>query len=87
MTLVSRLIDTPIGSYFARALKEAGAGTSGVASFLQDMTTTKLESMVRKLYLEDFYFFCQGLGGETAYSMAVLLKARVRPSSCCSSRW
>lgn len=74
------LIDTPIGRYFSQFLKEEGdkasATGSEVHSLLEEMPTTKLENTLRKLYLEDFYFFCKELGGETASIMTNLLKAR-----------
>lgn len=76
----SVLIDTPIGKYFAQFLKmesEKGAqGVSDVQGVLQEIPMSRLEAILRKLYLEDFYFYCQYLGGETAEVMAVLLKAK-----------
>lgn len=58
------LIDTPIGKYFSGA------------KYDESMTMIKLESTVRSLYLEDFYFFCKKLGGDTAISMMALLEVR-----------
>ena len=75
------LIDTPIGPYFSQFLKEEserGRGQAGeaVRALVEEMPTTKLENTLRKLHLEDFYFFCQELGGDTATEMGGLLKAR-----------
>ncbi|GBG27173.1 V-type proton ATPase subunit d [Hondaea fermentalgiana] len=76
----SVLIDTPIGPYFARFLQEESAKVSQDASYVQnlleELPTTKLESSLRKLYLEDFLEFCQGLGGDTATIMTDVIKAR-----------
>jgi len=76
----SVLIDTPIGPYFAKFLQEesdrTGHGAEEVQSILEELPTTKLESSLRKYYLEDFYQFCMDLGGETATEMKDLLKAR-----------
>lgn len=47
-----------------------------VQVILEEMPTTKLENSLRKLYLEDFYSFCERLGGETATKMCHLLKCR-----------
>jgi len=77
----SVLIDTPIGKYFHEVIKESlsessANGNSGVTNFLKEMPTTKLENLLRKLYLEDFYYFCKGLGGETGDVMCQLLMTR-----------
>lgn len=74
------LIDTPIGKYFSKFLQEesdkAAQASGEVRNLLEEMPTTKLENSLRKLYLEDFFFFCQKLGGETAELMSGILKAR-----------
>mmetsp|Transcript_14174 Transcript_14174/g.27559 ORF Transcript_14174/g.27559 Transcript_14174/m.27559 type:complete len:395 (-) Transcript_14174:78-1262(-) len=76
----SVLIDTPIGPYFARFLQEESAKSSQDAAYVQnlleELPTTKLESSLRKLYLEDFMEFCNGLGGDTATIMSDLIRAR-----------
>lgn len=58
------LIDTPIGRYFAKA------------GYNDQMNMVKLESTVRKLYLEEFYYFCNKLGGDTGIAMGELLRTR-----------
>lgn len=73
------LIDTPIGAYFERFLKEEGdkmQATGEVQNLLEELPTTKLENSLRKLYLEDFHAFCASLGGETAVKTCNLLKSR-----------
>lgn len=73
------LIDTPIGPYFEQFLRDEAAianGTSGVRDLLQEMPTVKLENTLRKLYLEDFYKFCERMGGESGEIMCRLLGAR-----------
>jgi len=75
----SVLIDTSIGKYFAQFIREnvnVGDDESAMHEFRQEMPTTKLENSLRKLYLEDFYYFCKGLGGETGEKMSELLMAR-----------
>mmetsp|Transcript_11385 Transcript_11385/g.13045 ORF Transcript_11385/g.13045 Transcript_11385/m.13045 type:complete len:393 (+) Transcript_11385:290-1468(+) len=72
----SVLIDTPIGKYFFQVIKDSLSPDGNVQEFLKEMPTTKLENMLRKLYLEDFFRFCEKLGGETAFSMCELLRAR-----------
>ncbi|CAK9055891.1 V-type proton ATPase subunit d (V-ATPase subunit d) (DVA41) (V-ATPase 41 kDa accessory protein) (Vacuolar proton pump subunit d) [Durusdinium trenchii] len=76
----SVLIDTPIGKYFAKFLEEESAksaqNANDVQNLLAELSATRLESSLRKLYLEDFAHFCETLGGETAEIMLNLLKAR-----------
>jgi V-type H+-transporting ATPase subunit d len=73
------IIDTPIGPYFQQFLRDEADRSSGVGdvrNILEEMPTTKLENTLRKLYLEDFFNYCQSLGGETAELMGGLLRAR-----------
>ena len=51
--------------------------TGEVRNLLEEMPTTKLENSLRKLYIEDFYRFCQRIGGETAELMSGMLQASV----------
>ena len=57
------LVDTPIGKYFQQFLQEESdkmmQATGEVRNLLEEMPTTKLENSLRKLYLEDFFVFCQ----------------------------
>lgn len=83
------LIDTPIGPYFSTFLQEisqeqvsssqqaGGLGAADVRNVLEEMPTTKLENLIRKYYLEDFYNFCQHeIGGDTGFLMCELLRSR-----------
>jgi V-type H+-transporting ATPase subunit d len=59
------LVDTPIGDYFSKCLQ------------LQDLDEMNIEiirSTLYKAYLEDFYDFCQDIGGETALVMGEILE-------------
>lgn len=73
------LVDTPVGIYFqrfldsqAQTLTEAG----DVRNVLEEVQIEILKNSLMKLYLEDFYGYCEKLGGETAEIMCGLLRAR-----------
>lgn len=75
------LIDTPVGPYFSQYLqdqieKKTIEGASEVRNILEEVPISTLENTIMKLYLEDFYAFCQAVGGETAEQMGHLLKTR-----------
>lgn len=74
------LVDTPVGVYFQRYLDTQASTKVSVASdvrnVLEEVQIEILKNSIMKLYLEDFYEFCQQLGGETAEIMGGLLKAR-----------
>jgi V-type H+-transporting ATPase subunit d len=80
------LIDTPIGEYFSRFLEEhkpagghEGANTEHagvVRHVLEEVEIEIIKNSLMKLYLEDFYAFCQKVGGDTAVVMGELLSAR-----------
>mmetsp|Transcript_5363 Transcript_5363/g.9640 ORF Transcript_5363/g.9640 Transcript_5363/m.9640 type:complete len:393 (-) Transcript_5363:50-1228(-) len=72
------LIDTPVGKYMSRFLKDMAVnkGADDLHTLLETLPTTTLEGALRKYYLEDFYFYCEELGGETADLMTELIKAR-----------
>lgn len=74
------LVDTPVGIYFQRYFDtqtttkiSAAADVRGV---LEEVQLEILKHSIMKLYLEDFYAFCENLGGETAQVMGELLRAR-----------
>lgn len=84
------LVDTPVGVYFQRYLDDAQqardanaamkvAVAADVRNILEEVQIEILKNSLMKLYLEDFYYFCEGLGGETAAVMCSLLRAKVRP--------
>lgn len=73
------LVDTPVGPYF-QAYLEQSASTISTASevrhVLEEVQIEILKNSLMKLYLEDFYSFCQRLGGDTALVMCAVLRAR-----------
>jgi V-type H+-transporting ATPase subunit d len=73
------LVDTPVGIYFQRYLDQQNAKVTAAAdvrNVLEEVQIEILKNSLIKLYLEDFYAFCEGLGGETAEVMCGLLRAR-----------
>mmetsp|Transcript_57033 Transcript_57033/g.176955 ORF Transcript_57033/g.176955 Transcript_57033/m.176955 type:complete len:393 (+) Transcript_57033:64-1242(+) len=74
------LVDTPIGPYFEEYLKEAddkregGIETNQVGGILTKSDLEMMKAALKKAWLEDFYKFCQGLGGTTAEVMGDMLK-------------
>lgn len=77
----SVLIELPVGKYFAQFLADqaeasAVSGAEEARSRLSEMPLALLENSIMKLYLEDFYFWSQGVPGETAAQMRALLGAR-----------
>lgn len=73
------LIETPVGKYFNQILEEKSdklEHAGEVRSVLEEVEIEILKNSLMKLYLEDFYYFCQELGGDTAEIMGGLLKAK-----------
>ncbi|CAN0311113.1 unnamed protein product [Phaeothamnion confervicola] len=75
------LIDTPVGPYFSQFLSEqqenwGNAATVVVRNVLEEVEIEIIKNSLMKLYLEDFYHFCAGVGGDTAGVMCELLAAR-----------
>eukprot|EP01029_Cantina_marsupialis_P012808 TRINITY_DN2832_c0_g1_i1.p1 TRINITY_DN2832_c0_g1~~TRINITY_DN2832_c0_g1_i1.p1 ORF type:complete len:391 (-),score=146.62 TRINITY_DN2832_c0_g1_i1:253-1425(-) len=75
------LIDTPVGKYFERFLqqqkeREIVEGADDVRNILSEIPLAILENSIMKFYLEDFYAFCETVGGDTFKIMSNLLKAR-----------
>lgn len=73
------LVDTPVGPYFQRYLdsrNERVGAASDVRNILEEVQIEILKNSLMKLYLEDFYAFCEKLGGDTAEVMCGLLNAR-----------
>ncbi|TYZ62708.1 hypothetical protein PybrP1_008550 [[Pythium] brassicae (nom. inval.)] len=75
------LIDTPIGTYFSQFLEESAGGdrmdgTSDVRNVLEEVQMELIKNSMLKLWLEDFYVFCQKVGGDTAVIMGEILQAR-----------
>lgn len=60
----SVVVETPLAPYFRECLS---------ASDLDDLNIEIIRNTLYKAYLEDFYKFCQTLGGTTASAMGTLL--------------
>ena len=73
------LVDTPVGPYFQKYLDGIAAGVAvagDVRNVLEEVQIEILKHSLMKLYLEDFYYFCESLGGETAEIMCPILRSR-----------
>jgi V-type H+-transporting ATPase subunit d len=73
------LVDTPVGPYFQAYLDQSASAigaASEVRHVLEEVQIEILKNSLMKLYLEDFYNFCEKLGGDTAAVMCGLLRAR-----------
>lgn len=73
------LVETPVGKYFSQILEEKSAKLETAAEVrhvLEEVEIEILKNSLMKLYLEDFYYFCQKLGGDTAEIMGGLLRAK-----------
>ncbi|TKR61978.1 hypothetical protein L596_026002 [Steinernema carpocapsae] len=58
------LVDTPLAPYFVDCISEQD---------LDEMNVEIIRNTLYKAYIEDFYKFCQSLGGETATVMCEIL--------------
>ncbi|MQM08601.1 hypothetical protein Taro_041457 [Colocasia esculenta] len=72
------LVDTPLAPYFSECItSESVAQKVGFVNMrcrdLDDMNIEIMRNTLYKAYLEDFYKFCQKLGGATAEIMSDLL--------------
>lgn len=73
------LVDTPIGPYFQQYLdseSESLQSASDMKTILEETQIEILRNSLMKLYLEDFYTFCDKMGGVTADLMCELLGSR-----------
>jgi V-type H+-transporting ATPase subunit d len=73
------LVDTPVGPYFSRFLQESSeklTSAAEVRNVLEEVEMEIIKHSLMKLYLEDFYYFCCSVGGDTAEIMGEILKAR-----------
>merc|ERR1712217_940874 len=76
------LADTPVGPYFEQYLNQkmldekgaAGYETSQIGGILTKQDLEVMKATLKKAWLEDFYGFCQGIGGTTAETMGHMLK-------------
>lgn len=71
------LVDTPVGPYFSMFLQESSGMMGGeVRNVIEEVEIEIIKSSLLKYWIEDFYQFVQGLGGETADLMSNLLSVR-----------
>lgn len=73
------LVDTPVGPYFQQYLDSESEmlTTAGeMKNILEETQIEILRNSLMKLYLEDFYQFCEKMGGITAETMCHLLSNR-----------
>jgi V-type H+-transporting ATPase subunit d len=72
------LVEMPIGQYFAAYFFQTQTNVQSpgqeIQRVFQEVDIQLIEDMLRKLWLEDFYVYCQELGGETAVMMAEILE-------------
>ena len=66
------LLDTPIGPYFGKVVEALGGGD--LKALLGETSWDLVEMLLYRFYLEDFYAYCQSLGGETAECMGEILE-------------
>lgn len=73
------LIDSPVGKYFQMYFESLSFNMSAandLKNFLEEIQLEVLKNGLLKFYYEDFYAFCEQLGGETWEIMRGLLRAR-----------
>lgn len=71
------LVDTPVGPYFAMFLQESSEKGGGeVRNVIEEVEIEIIKSSLIKYWIEDFFQFCEKLGGDTATIMGELLKVR-----------
>ena len=73
------LVDTPVGVYFSNFLEESSQQVGGAGEIRNVLEETEIEiikASLLKYYMEDFYRFCESLGGDTATIMCEILNTR-----------
>jgi len=71
------LIETPVGHLFERYFVAEDDSSDGEKDLRGMLLPQKLDivlSMVKRIWLQEFYAFCSNLGGETAQQMCELLE-------------
>lgn len=71
------LVDTPVAPYFERYFNselKADEPGKGIGRVYSEVEVDIITNMLQKLWMEDFYVYTQGLGGETAAIMKELLE-------------
>jgi len=70
------LVDTPVAPYFEKYFNseiKADQPTREIQRVYSEVEIDIITNMLQKLWLEDFYEFCQMLGGDTWEAMKILL--------------
>jgi V-type H+-transporting ATPase subunit d len=70
------LIDTPVAKYFEQYFNsemQSDQPSNEIMRVYNEVEIDIITNMLQKLWLEDFYRYCQALGGETALVMGALL--------------
>lgn len=71
------LVDTPVGPYFAQFLQESAEKSGAdIGSVMEEVEIEIIKSSLIKYWIEDFYQFCEKLGGETGTLMLEMLNIR-----------
>lgn len=76
------LVDTPVGKYFTLFMQDlhdsaAAADADNVRATFTEIPMSLIENSIKKLYLEDFFYFARDVvGGETGAAMCELLSIR-----------
>ena len=71
------LIDTPVAHYFENYFNseiKSDSPSREIQRVYNEVEIDIITNMLQKLWLEDFYFYCDKLGGETATIMKTLLE-------------
>ena len=71
------LIDTPVAHYFENYFNseiKSDSPSREIQRVYNEVEIDIITNMLQKLWLEDFYAYCQRLGGETAVIMKTLLE-------------
>jgi len=72
------LVDTPVGPYFSLFLQDSAdkAADGHIRNVLEEVEVEIIKSTLIKYWLEDFYQFCESIGGDTFTMMAEILRIR-----------
>jgi len=71
------LVDTPVGPYFAKFLRESAEHRGfDTRSVLEEVEIEIIKSSLIKYWIEDYANYVESLGGETATIMSEILRVR-----------
>lgn len=69
------LVDTPVGPYFSMFLQDSDAH-GGTRNVLAEVEIEIIKSTLIKYWIEDFFQFCEKLGGDSGELMCEILRVR-----------